>query len=377
MTRSRRPAAVRRLFGFSLIELMVGVTIGLIGVTVIAQIYAVSEDRKRSATGSSDAQVAGNISIFSMERAIRMSGYGLSSTRLLECTTLAHNNTRATPDFNFVIRPVWIEQGAAGASDQITVMYSGSGGVSAIEGSPLNGSAASGANFPMQSVAGYIANDLVIVAETGQNCTLAEVSSIPAGTNEIAHAGGTYNKVGGLGVAYTSAAYLFKVGSKAYDSTKPNLTPFNVLRFRVVNDVLRMESLIPYTVGSDTEPDGYTDFPIATGVVQLQALYGKDNGTDTGHFTNAVYAADDNMLDGYDVTTPTTAAAWRQTQVIRVALLVRIGKWEKTAVTTVAPTWAGGNFVMSTLADGTAWQNYRYRVYEVDIPIRNMIWVPA
>lgn len=377
MLRPHRLAALaRRALGFSLIELMVGVTIGLIGVTVIAQIYAVSEDRKRSTTGSSDAQVSGNISIFSMERAIRMSGYGLSSSLLLGCTTLAYNNTRATPDFSFVVRPVWIEDGAAGASDQITVMYSGASGVATLDGSQLNGSAASGANFPMQSVAGIVPTDLVIVAEAGKNCSLAEVSSIPGGTNELVHTGGAYNKAGGLGVAYSSAGYLFKVGTKAYDSANPNLTPFTVARFRVVNDVLRMESLIPYAAGSDTDNDGYSDFPIATGVVQLQALYGKDNGANTGHLTNAVYAADDGVLDGFDATTPATAADWRRTQVIRIALLVRIGKWERTAVTAVAPSWSGGAFVMSNPADGTAWQNYRYRVYEVDVPIRNMIWVP-
>ena len=29
---------------------------------------------------------------------------------------------------------------------------------------------------------------------------------------------------------------------------------------------------------------------------------------------------------------------------------------------------------MANLADGTDWRNYRYRVYETTVPLRNLIW---
>jgi len=376
----------RREHGFSIIELMVGVVIGLIGMVVISQMYAVSEDRKRSTTGASDTQVAGNLAIFSIERAARMAGYGLSSSLLLNCTTLAHNNTRATPDFSFVIRPVWIEDGAAGAADQITIIAGGGSGVAMLEGNALNGSAASGADFPMQSVAGFAVNNLVIAAETSKDCSLAEVTAIPAGTNTLQHTGGNYNKGGGLGVAYGGSGFVFNVGYKAADGANPNRIPFSVQRFRIVNETLRAESLIPYSAAGDTDNDGYTDFPIASGVVQMQALYGMDDGNNTATsspnrflVTNAVYGADDGIVDNFVTATPATAAAWRQMKVMRVAFLIRIGKWERTAVTTAAPTWNDGasTFTMTNALDGTNWQNYRYRVYEVDIPVRNILWTPS
>jgi type IV pilus assembly protein PilW len=54
-----------------------------------------------------------------------------------------------------------------------------------------------------------------------------------------------------------------------------------------------------------------------------------------------------------------------------LALLVRSGQWEKTEVTTTAPSWTSGSFVMTNVAD---WRHYRYRVYETVFPLRNMIW---
>lgn len=368
------PGRRSRLGGFSMVELLVGVMIGLIGIVIISQMYAVAEDRKRSATGSSDAQVAGNIAIFSMERAVRMSGWGLSNSLVLGCTTLAYNTQRTPNDFTFAIQPVMIQDGVAGAPDAITVMYSGSPGISVLDGSVLNGSAAPGVDFPMQSVAGYAPGDLVIAAEPGKNCSVAEVTAIPAGTNTLQHTGGTYNKAGGLGITYTSNGMLFKVGRKAYDSGAPNLVPFTVQRFRIVGDTLRMESLIPYVATADTDADGFSDYPLATGVVQLQALYGKDDGVAGG-------IADDGIVDTFNTTVPVNPAEWRRTLILRLALLIRVGKWERDPVltnTTNPPKWNNNTtaFAISDPGDGTSWQNYRYRVYEVDIPLRNMLWKP-
>jgi type IV pilus assembly protein PilW len=369
-----------------MIELMVGVVIGLIGIVIISQMYLVSEDRKRSATGASDTQVAGNLAIFSIERAARMAGYGLSNSLLLNCTTLAYNSARSTPSFSFVIRPAWIEDGTTGAVDQITFMSSGGSGVATLDGNVFNGTSASGAAFPMQSVAGFVVGGLVIAAESAKNCTLAEVTQIPAGTNTLSQTGGTYNNPAGSGVAYTGSAYLFNVGFKAYDGGNPQRTPFSIQRFRVVNEALRAETLIPYSTATDSDADGFADYVIANGVVQMQALYGLDDGNGTATVapnrylvTNAVYAADDGIVDNFVTATPASAAAWRQMKVIRVAFLIRIGKWEKDQVTTTEPTWNDGlsSFTMTNALDGTDWRNYRYRVYEVDIPMRNMLWTPS
>jgi type IV pilus assembly protein PilW len=45
--------------GFSLVEIMVGLAIGMLAVIVILQVFALSEGRKRTTTSGGDAQSNG------------------------------------------------------------------------------------------------------------------------------------------------------------------------------------------------------------------------------------------------------------------------------------------------------------------------------
>jgi len=54
--------------GLSLIEILVGLVIGMIGIVVIFQVLAVSEDRKRTTVQGSDSQSAGSIALYSLQR---------------------------------------------------------------------------------------------------------------------------------------------------------------------------------------------------------------------------------------------------------------------------------------------------------------------
>jgi type IV pilus assembly protein PilW len=124
---------------------------------------------------------------------------------------------------------------------------------------------------------------------------------------------------------------------------------------------------IPYVAAQDPDSDGVSDAEVSTGIVQLKAMYGKDT-------TN------DRSVDTWNTTAPASAAEWMQVRAVKIALLSRSGLFEKTAVTPGAPVWThpgtGGAvaFTMANLADGTDWRNYRYRVYQTTVPLRNMIW---
>ena len=54
--------------GMSLIEIMVGVVIGLIGCVVIFQMYMVAEGRKRTVSSGSDMEISGRLGLMSLER---------------------------------------------------------------------------------------------------------------------------------------------------------------------------------------------------------------------------------------------------------------------------------------------------------------------
>jgi type IV pilus assembly protein PilW len=260
--------------------------------------------------------------------------------------------------------PVVITVGAAGAPDQITVVSGSSSTVA--EGAAFVGGAASGADLPLKNAAGFMAGDLVVASETGLNCSMAEVTGfVPAAVNTIQHDNGIaynytdvngatvnptakYNKGGGSGVDYSPAALLFSLGRSP-----------SVVTYSVGGDKLQTTTLLPYLATPNAD--------IGDGIVQLKAVYGKD--------TNA-----DGVVDAWNTTQPVDAATWLQVRAVRLALLARSGKLEKLRtdgahVTPAAPTWNGGTaFTMINLADGTDWHDYRYRVYETIVPLRNMIW---
>ena len=63
--------------GFSLIELMVGLVIGLLVSLAIYNIFNIFEKQKRVTTGNSDAQTNGAIAIYNIQRDAEKAGFAL------------------------------------------------------------------------------------------------------------------------------------------------------------------------------------------------------------------------------------------------------------------------------------------------------------
>jgi type IV pilus assembly protein PilW len=65
---------------------------------------------------------------------------------------------------------------------------------------------------------------------------------------------------------------------------------------------------------------------------------------------------------------------------VQVALVVRNNQFERTTVTAAAPAWYGTTAatpVLIDLTNDTSWQNYRYKVYQTNVPLRNTTWLGA
>ena len=58
---SLKHSSITRESGFSLVEIMVGMAIGLLTTLVIMQVFSAFEGQKRSTTGSADAQTSGGL----------------------------------------------------------------------------------------------------------------------------------------------------------------------------------------------------------------------------------------------------------------------------------------------------------------------------
>lgn len=215
--------------GFSLVELMVALVIGLAATLVIMQMFAVSEARKRASTGGADAQTNAAVTLYQLERDIRQAGYGLApntqdfvppytappagvltSGILAQCATVrAYKKDRATtPDFfyrNSTFAPVLVNPANAdgtpmfspgdSGTDVILISYSGSSGMLGngidITQSGFTAQAtadaadAIGDYVVVASRAGFNQGDLILAvpplnALPGANdCTLGEVTGLP------------------------------------------------------------------------------------------------------------------------------------------------------------------------------------------------------
>ncbi|MDD3379910.1 MAG: PilW family protein [Rugosibacter sp.] len=387
--------------GFTLVEVLVGMAVALIGMVMMFQSMQVWDARKRTTASGSDAQVAGSIAMFSLERDLKMAGYGFGNATAMGCTLSTFDVERGGPISAGLIRmvPVLIDNGPAGAPDTLTVLYG--------SGSTMSASQAFDNLMPppvvvdsdakrANSRTGLRPGEIIIATDSGNlQCGLFEITgNANADGLTVDHLMGAYTNytdnqnvtaqtsLGAADLARLQTQFLNNSGAARYnDGTAQNVGStgaiFNLGTFPQLN-VWQITNRRFLTV-NNTLANQVAPTEVAEGIIDLQAEYGVDLDAD-----GVVSAAE------WTTVTPATAADWRQLRAVRVALLARSQQYETTVVTptTDNPTWAGGAFTMRNVddtpdtnpMDGTGkptpnnWRSYRYRVYETVVPLRNLAW---
>ncbi|HEY2627645.1 MAG TPA: prepilin-type N-terminal cleavage/methylation domain-containing protein, partial [Usitatibacter sp.] len=181
--RQRKQPGIVRSAGFTLVEIMIALLIGLIGIVVMMQTFAVSEGFKRTATSGTDAQINGGVGLYMLQRELRMAGYGMGGLMVAGCqNVVVWNNTSGTsmnmPLFPFQINPAGVPAGDAN-TDVLMIVYGTAD--SAVSGIPLSGSQSS-PNDPLQvyNWDAFQTGDLfVTVTPNGANpsCVLHEATA--------------------------------------------------------------------------------------------------------------------------------------------------------------------------------------------------------
>ncbi len=354
--------ATRYTRGMSLIELMVAMLIGLVGILVIFQVFALNEGNRRTTTGGADAQSNGVFALYTLERELRQAGWGFNASAALNCNVLAYDKLQGGDLAPYTLAPVIITAGPATGSDTIEVNYGSQSLLVAT--TPLFQNMINATDdYVVTNRYGFAVGDAILVMEPGKNCTLAQVSALPTGastSNNLTHAVGAlyrYNRPNAWGIIYTTNGSLIDLG--------PNVAR-NIYQISANSDL----TMVPYLTSSVAQT-------VVEQVVQMKAQYGKDNGVPNGTASCGACVANDGVVDAFDNVTPTTAAAWLQVLAVRVALVTRSAQPEKPNggggcdATTAAPTWSGGTF---NLTADPNWQCYRYKVFETTVPLRNQIW---
>jgi len=304
------------------------------------------------------------------------------------CMVNAYDSGRPVAAFTYRLTPIQIIQGAGTASDTVIVLR-GSGGTFP---AAYVFTESTDTSKKTRGRAGISPRDVLLVGRITPttDCITIEITDVSdADALTVRNNQGSYNYTVYLPDGSTSnesriarhnnpappvnfsAGYLFNLGN----SPRRNIWTVQNGRLQVTNDLLYQ----------DTDGNGVNDpVEVADNVVTLQAEYGID-------------ANNNGRIEAGEWTTtdPATAIAWANVLAVRIGLLVRSSQFERQPdplypndvnnhVTRVVPSWAGGQFIITNL-DGTSsatkpadpanhWKNYRYRVYETVIPLRNMLW---
>jgi type IV pilus assembly protein PilW len=389
--------------GFSLIEIMVGMVMGLISMVIVMQVFSSFEGQKRTTTGGSDAQTNGGVSLYTIERDVRMAGYGFADA--LGCTVKTAQPTpiqQAAGSWSFVLAPVTITQGTGGLPDGISVMGSNKQNWSVpVRNVLLHSSSVT--SFDLSSTVGIAANDLLIAYETNaagavinpgalnKTCALVQVSNVNGPSQMIDYIGGNWNGNAAIFPAadYTDQAMLINMGS------------LMVHNYSIDDN----SNLI--TAEYDSAINAYDPAQVLSpDVVNLQAQYGFDTRAAAIIAACPVSAASgqcsivdtwsDTMIDADGSGVTGDAGDIGRIYAVRFAVVARSGLKEKPDSTTGVcntttsagpdnrPRWAfdatnpsGIVIDVSNNPDGTAnadWRCYRYKTFETVVPLRNAIW---
>ena len=345
ITRTRRPIAASG--GFSLIEIMVGIVIAMIGVLIMMEVLITSE-RQTSRTGAgNDAMSNGAIMMYELEHDLTQAGYGINTYAMLGCnlTVTAGRTVTLAP---FVINPPTTLLPAGDANtDNLIVLYGNDSGEP--EGNIVY--SVSGTAYLLQAPSSFHVGDRVIGfnGSCATALTLATVTAVDA-TTVTADS------------ALSSATVLYNLGP----------TP-TIAGYRVRSGALESCSYIT----SDCTTNGSQWQQVSSNIVSLRAQYGVDT---------AASGAMDGQVDTWNQTTPTTACGWVRAPAMRLAIVARSDVYETKidsttkqrvcdTVTTTAPTWNGTTSAPIVLSGNTTWQCYRYQTFENVIPARNVIWM--
>ena len=336
-----------RQAGFTLVEIMVGMVIGMLATIVILQVLSVFETQKRTTTGTADAQTNGSIALYNISREMQGAGYPLmpAASSALECTTLTYGATGITS-----ISPVTITNGT---SDSITIRYGttrGGGVPSPIGASPVGNVVTLGTSVSPGSNFGCLVNDVSLIAN-GTTCALSTVTALSSG-------------------ATPPTVTLQNVTAAVAGANFACLGTWNEIVYRVSSGSLQR-------AGVDSVAD----------IVNIQAQYGVSATANNNQVVQWVDAI--NYDPGENWGPNITVANRNRIKAIRIAIVARNAKMEPAKVTTAcssltgaAPTglcaWEGSVASpapsIDLSASDTSWARYRYRVFETIIPLRNMFW---
>ena len=381
--RKRRSA----ISGFSLVELLVAVTIGLVLTLAITSVMTRSESTKRTITSTNDANQTGAYVSYELDRALRSAGSGYAQRwrEVFGCQINAsRDNAAMLPSptalpapFDgmpqaFRLAPLVITKGAD--SDVLAIMTGAAGvgesGLRVVQSSVVAGS------LGLPNALGIRGNDLILLAQDGIGCMVQQVTAgfegtpLVAGTlppQDLPLSGRFYNATG-TDVSLTDFGvsgdtYVMGLGNALTNAPQFQLIGVGANNTLVSYDILRID-------GTDAP------VPIAENVVQLRALYGVDTDNDSRQdaWVDPGVAPWDSvsLLNGSEAARDNL----RRIVAVRVGLILASSLVERTNASPTSITLFGDIGMGQTRALTADEQRVRHRAVEITVPLRTILMLP-
>ncbi|HZI83705.1 MAG TPA: PilW family protein [Casimicrobiaceae bacterium] len=401
--RSRRPRR-RADAGFGLIEIMVGLVIGLIAVLVIYQVYNVAEGFKRNTTAAGEAQMAGLFSAFVLGMEISNGGaaMAISAADLASCSDTGNIATTFRPI------PVLItDGGGASKPDSFVVTYSMA--TTLVTPAMFNFDANADDPYDVQSAGGFHVGDLIVAiakpGSVGSDCpsSVVTAATVPDLRVPSPLINDTPTNVANVTLTHTAtgSAAALKGDGRPGLSTLFNMGPCSKLqkvRYDVdANGVLRSTPLLDTSGGNCGKlADPPVPNPLASNIVNMKVEYGIDSDLDPQGLLDTWVQA--GAGGGWDPATllPAALSQINQIKAIRIGIIVQSEQFDKTLAGFTGGDYVNGayNWVLfdcanankalcpgrltgSVAASVSPPGNWRFRKYETIIPLRNEIWNKA
>ena len=368
--------------GFSLVELLVAVVIGLALILALTTVMIRHDAGKRTLTSSNDLSLTSAYISFALDRDLRSAGSGFtqnwrqnfgcvlrvarSGAQILPRTSAFPAPFAGVPQ-QVSLAPVLIHAGVGtGGSDVLAVATGASGLGETALAVQLGSSTAS--DLRVNSTVGLRGNDLVLVAEDGIGCVVQQVDGAFVGSaNQLLSFGGTYAKseidslqLASFGVA--NPAFVSLLGNTSGNRPAMQLIGVGADATLFGYDLLRLD-------GTDAVQ------PLADGVADLRARYGIDSNNDG--LVDAWVAPTDANFTAAALTAGTLVAQQRVMSImaVRIGLVLRSDRIEREDVAPASITLFSDlpAAMQHTHSIAAGDRRQRFRGVEFTVPLRNVM----
>jgi type IV pilus assembly protein PilW len=388
--------------GFSLVELMVSVVIGMLAILFATRLVVGGEKTKDGAVGGSDSMQNGMLALYSLSNDAAEAGWGINDTLAAGCQTsfadtggyalaqITVGGVTRTPLAAAVIQP-------GGVGPDVISLYAGKS-AAAVGSLRTNGAITAGATTIRTSTVtpfGFAAGDVLLVVPepaTAANsaCSIVQLNNMkPSPDNDTMNLGSgngfRFGPAGGIANGYAQG------GGRIFNLGPPARLSFHTWSVAGGNLLLR---------ATDLDGAGAQGVAVTDNIVSIKAQYGLDTRTFAAY--NPLPAPDGNgvqltqwsntMIDADGDLTVAGPGDFQRVVALRLAVVARSKSADRPGsdgqchATDTRPilfsTAVGGAPAVSVsvnvavTGDPIAWQCYRYRVFETVVPVRNAQWRP-